>query len=63
MQSLKERTAGKHQWMGGGAAKNFYLGHLLTAALSTACLVLKDCTPPKAVLESAEVQQDVSCSL
>lgn len=63
MQSLKNWTAGKLQCMGGGAAKNFYLGRLLTVALSTACLVIRDSTPPNAMLESVEVQQDVSYSL
>lgn len=63
MQSLKNWTAGKLQCMGGGAAKNFYLGRLSTVALSTACLVIRDSTPPNAILESVEVQQDVSYSL
>lgn len=63
MQSLKNWTAGKLQCMGGGAAKNFYLGRLSTVALSTSCLVIRDSTPPNAMLESVEVQQDVSYSL
>lgn len=63
MQSLTNRTAGKLQCMGGGAAEKFYLGHLLRVALSTAFLVIKDSTPPNAAVELAEVQQDVSFSL
>lgn len=49
--------------MGREAAKIFYLGHLLTVALSTASLVIKDSRPLNAILDSAEVQQDVSYSL
>lgn len=40
IQSLKNLTAGKLQWMGGGAAKTFHLGHLLAVALSVECLVI-----------------------